>query len=75
MHGYCEWFIPQEWELDRARNVAYIVFTNKYGQNEDLRNRSVKTGEKLIFEVTADKMWGCGLILNSTTLMDKTSWY
>ena len=70
MHGNnVEGFILKKWEHDGARNAVYTSLLNKFGQNEELKNRLIKTGENQIFKVTVDRPWDCALKLNSTTLI------
>ena len=70
MHGNnVKGFILQKWEHDGPRNAAYTSLLNKFGQNEELRIRLIKTGENQIFKVMVDRLWDCALKINSTTLM------
>ena len=68
-------FIPPKWECNRARDVAYAALINKFGQNEELGNNLIKAEEKSFFETITDRLWSCGLKLNSATLMDKSTLY
>ena len=55
--------------------ISNILFGENWDYLHTLSNRLIRTGEKLIFKITADRLWGYGLKVNSTTLMDKLTGY
>ena len=54
-------FNQQQWDRDRAREVAYTAIQHKFNQNPHLKKYLKDTDNKILFEASTDTMWGCGL--------------
>ena len=67
-------FVAQQWERDKARDVARLGCLLKFQQNEKLKDYLVKTEGKQIVEGSRDKLWGCGLSLNDPGILDQSKW-
>ena len=67
-------FVAQQWERDKARDIARLGCLLKFQQNEKLKDYLVKTEGKQIVEGSRDKLWGCGLSLNDPGILDQSKW-
>jgi hypothetical protein len=56
-------------------DVMYEVNFLKYNQNEDLKNKLLATGDKILVEVNPrDSIWGIAMDENNPDILDETKW-
>ena len=67
-------FIPQKWEKERARDVAYQAVKNKFAQNPRLLEKLRNSGTLTIVEASRETPWGCGLSLRHPGILKSESW-
>ena len=63
----------QSWN-NVAEAKTYYGISEKFKQNNNLRNILQQTGTKTLVESSYDKIWGSGVGLNSPSALDKDSW-
>ena len=57
----------QEWE-DKQYEVMYTCLKKKFGQNQDLQDLLLKSGDLELVEATPNLLWGCGATLSSNVI-------
>ena len=67
-------FVPQQWERDFARDITYNANLQKFTQNPQLKERLLKSGNKIIIEGSSDEFWGCGIDFRSDHILNKSAW-
>jgi ribA/ribD-fused uncharacterized protein len=62
------------WECVRYGYMVYVNYL-KFGQNADLKEQLLTTGNKTLVEASPfDKIWGVGLSENDTNILDEKLW-
>lgn len=67
-------FDKDQWE-SRCKDIVIAGNLGKFGQNKDLLNQMIETGDRKFVEGSpVDKVWGIGLGLNNPLIFDKKNW-
>ena len=64
----------KEWLKHRAKSVMKAAVHLKFSQNHNLRNALKQTLENFVEANPHDSIWGIGLSLNNTKLLDREEW-
>ena len=57
-----------------ARTETYLGISEKFRQNNELKNILIQTRDKNIVECSYDKTWGSGIHLNNVNALNKETW-
>lgn len=67
-------FNKKEWDTV-ARHIVFKANYAKFSQHEDLKNKLLETGDKIIVEASPyDTIWGIGLGCNDDRVLDPNQW-
>lgn len=67
-------FDPSQWDLYKYQAMLYVNLL-KYSQNEDLYEKLLNTGSKILVEANPkDCIWGVGLSYDDPLILDEKNW-
>lgn len=62
------------WSIVRYSLMVYVNYL-KYSQNEDLKQKLLNTGDRILVEASPiDKVWGVGLAENDPLILNEKNW-
>ena len=66
-------FIHSKWTKEGLQ-MCYPLIKAKFTQNEELKEKLLSTGTKLLAESSKDKLWGTGITLSDHRALNKQEW-